>query len=385
MKKVFFYPLLLLAIALPSCGNGAPSSETSSADSSAPSSVSSSVPTEEVNKLKDLLSKQDLSPIYDKMFVSQFTQNYEAYSSNNGSNEEEAESHFYTYSGAGMFGCLYEVSEEAYAEAKSLGDPDFFDFLSRGKGSYAMLQQGTLVSYLYEADEEKIVNSLQCLDFLQEVEARFTDENVQVVNSLFHKDTLDGGFDIDTRQYFNGLIDKKTLFDTITVRAFSDIFARTNLFDGQRSCEVLDRIYFATVEELCAKSDAELGDFVTKNAIRIEDEEETTLVHFAVGDENLRAVLDENEIIPGTFEGTLTYEKESGKFTAFDYRIVYATHEVDETSGYVHNTSMEFKAEGYSWNQKYDKDLYIDPDPTVYDDAETFLEDVVEEVIPPTF
>lgn len=385
MKKAFFYPLLLLTIALPSCGNGATSSEASTVESSADSSVSSSVPAEEVNELKDLLSKQDLSPIYDKMFVSRFAQNYEAYSSNNGSNEEEAESHFYTYSGAGMFGCHYGVSEEAYAEAKSLGDPDFFDFLARGKGSYAMLQKGALVSYLYEADEEKIVNSLQCLDFVQEVEARFTDDNVQVVNSLFHKDTLDGGFNIDTRQYFNGLIDKKTLFDTVTVRAFSDIFARTNLFDGQRSCEVLDRIYFATVKELSEKTDAELSEFIAKNDIRIEEEGENTLVHFTVGDEHLRAVLDENDIFPGAFEGTLTYEKESGEFTAFDYRIVYATHQVDETSGYVHNTSMEFKAEGYSRHQKYDEDLYIDPDPTTYDDAETFLEDVVEEVIPPTF
>lgn len=385
MKKAFFFPLLLLTIALPSCGNGATSSEASITESSAPSSESSSVPAEEVNKLKDLLSKQDLSPIYDKMFVSQFAQNYEAYSSNNGNNEEEAESRFYTYSGAGMFGCLYEVSEEAYAEAESLGDPDFFDFLSRGKGSYAMLQEGALVSYLYEADEEEIVHSLQCLDFLQEVEARFTDDSVQVVNSLFHKDTLDGGFNIDTRQYFNGLIDKKTLFDTVTVRAFSDIFARTNLFDGQRSCEVLDRIYFATVKELSEKTDAELSEFIAKNDIRIEEEEENTLVHFAVGDEHLRAVLDENDIFPGAFEGTLTYEKESGKFTAFDYRIVYATHEVDETSGYVHNTSLEFKAEGYSRNQKYDEDLYIDPDPTVYDDAEAFLDDVVKEVVPPVF
>ncbi len=51
----------------------------------------------------------------------------------------------------------------------------------------------------------------------------------------------------------------------------------------------------------------------------------------------------------------------------------------------IHNASMEFKAWGYSLNQKIDRELYIDPDPIVYDDAEAFLEDVIEEVIPPTF
>ena len=47
-------------------------------------------------------------------------QDYEAYSSNNGG-DEEAETRFYTYHGAGMFGCLYKVSEEAYSEARDKG------------------------------------------------------------------------------------------------------------------------------------------------------------------------------------------------------------------------------------------------------------------------
>ena len=40
---------------------------------------------------------------------------------------------------------------------------------------------------------------------------------------------------------------------------------------------------------------------------------------------------------------------------------------------------------GYSWNQKYGEEPYIDPSPTVYDVAEAFLDDVIEEVIPPVF
>ena len=386
MKKAYFLPLMFLALTFASCGNErAASSEVSSESSAIPSSASISAPSEEVGKLKDLLSRQDLSPSYNKMFTSEFTQDYEAYSSSNGE-EEGADTRFYTYHGAGMFGCLYEVSEDAYAEAKALGNPDFFDYFSRGKGSFRMIQQGSLVSYLHEKEEEEAVSSLQSLEFAQDVEARFTDENVQVVNSLGTKKTIgEGGYNVDEMQKFNGIIAKGTLFDTITVRAFSDIFARTNLFDGPRSCETLDTIYFDTVKELCSKTDAELGEFIAKNDIRIEEKKENTLVHFKVGDEQLRATLDEHDIIPGTFEGTLTYEKESGKFASYDYKIVHVLNELGKGGSDVHTASMEFKASGYSWNQKYDKEPYIDPNPTVYEDAETFLEDVVKEVIPPVF
>ena len=392
MKKAFFLPLFLAGLALPSCGNApasssaissVASSEDSSAVSSVESSASSSAPAE-VSKLKDLLSKQDVSPILTKMFTSRFTQNYKTYTSGRG--EEESETRFYTYSGAGWFGCLYEVGEEAYAEAEALGNPDFFDYLSRGKGSYGMLQQGSLVSYLQETEGEEGKKSLQNMEFSQTVEARFTETDVQVVNSLATKPTIgEGGYDVDDIQSFNGIIDKGTLFDTITVRAFSNIFARTNIFDGQRSCEILDRIYFATVKELGSKSDAELADFIAENDIRIEEEEETILVHFVVGGADLRATLDEHDIIPGTFEGTLSYEKESGKFSAYEYKIAHVNNESEGKDGNVHTTSMEFAAEGYSWNQRYEKDLYIDPNPTVYDDAEAFLEDVEKEVIPPLF
>ena len=46
---------------------------------------------------------------------------------------------------------------------------------------------------------------------------------------------------------------------------------------------------------------------------------------------------------------------------------------------------MEFIAVGYSLHKKFDQDLYIEHNPTVYEDAELFLEDVVREVIPPQF
>ena len=394
MKKAFLFPLLLVALTLPSCGeasasssevSSAASSEESSASSFQDSSASSSAPSEEVNKLKELLAKQDLVPIYDKMFTSMFSQNYEVYSSTHGE-EVESETQFYAYSGAGAFGCLYEVSEAGFAEAEALENSNFFDYLARGKGSYAMIQSASLVSYIQKTDEEGWAEkSQQTLAYAQEVEARFTESDVQVCNSLYTKDNLDGGYDADSRQYFSGIINKATLFDAITVRAFSDIFARTNLFDGQRSCEALDRIYFDTLGELAGKTDAELGEFIVNNDIRIEEKGDGVLVHFKVGDENLREVLDENGIIPGAFEGTLSYEKESGKFATYEYEISHVINETNEDTGSVHVASMEFKASGYSLNQKYDKDLYIDPNPTVYEDAEVFLNDVVEEVIPPSF
>ena len=69
MKKALFLPLLVCSLSLFSCG-------------SKPANY------EEVQQFKALLSKQDLSPIYTKMFVSQFTQNYEFFSSAHG--EEDA-------------------------------------------------------------------------------------------------------------------------------------------------------------------------------------------------------------------------------------------------------------------------------------------------------
>ena len=380
MKKALFLPLLLSTLTLFACGEN--TSIESQTESPQESSSEASWNREEVNKLKDLLSKQDLSPIYTKMFVSMFTQDYDFMLSHNGG-QDDMETSFYSYRGGGAFGCLYEVSEASYAEVEALQSRNFFDYLARGKGSYGMVQTATLVSYLYENNEYENVKSLQGLTFSQQVEARFSEDNVQVCNSLFAKDSVEGGYDVDTRQYFNGIIDKGTLFDAITVRAFSDIFASTNLFDGQRSCETLDRIYFETVKELCDKTDAELGAFIAHNDIEIEEGEDTTLVHFKVGDESLRAVLEENDIAPGAFEGTLIYEKESGKFASYEYKISHVVNETDLDEGTVQAVSMEFQASGYSWNQRYDEDLYIDPDPTVYEDADEFLDDVVREVIPP--
>ena len=352
MKNAFSLFLLLTCFAASSCGSSSLPAESSSM--------------EEVNKLKSLLSKQDLSPTLAKMFVS----DYDFFSSSS-MEGDESETQFHSYHGGGMMGCFYEVDEASYQEVEALESRDFFDYLARGNGSYGMMQTATLASYSHEFDEEGANASLQGVGFLQRLETYFGESDVQVFNSLSSTDKIGEAY--DKRQYFNGIIDKETLFDTITVRAFSDIFASTNLYDGQRSCEALDRIYFDIVKDLHGKTDAELNDFIKKNDIAIEEEEENTLVRFRLKDENLRAVLDENDIIPGVLEGTLTYEKESGKFSAYDYKIAYVENGQDEENGKLFAASMAFAASGYSWNQKYEEALYIEPNPTVYDCFRKFI------------
>jgi len=363
MKKAFFLPLLLCSFAFASCN-------------SSPANM------EEVGKLKALLAKQDLSPIYTKMFVSTFTQNYEYFSSTHGEGIE-AETQFYSYRGGGMFGCLYEISEEAYQEVEALENPDFFDYLSYGRGSYGMLQTAAVASYHYDRDDARRSESVQTVDYFQRLDSVFGDDTLQIYNSLNYTEELGGAY--DHQQSFNGIVDKKALFDTISPRALSNIFARTSLYDGQRSCETLDRIYYALLVDLSKKSDAALDTFITENAIRLEENEKNTLVHFRIADGEVRTLLSENEIIPGVFEGTLTYQKETGSFDAFNYKVVYLDNDSDDSNGNVFTASMQFRGEGYSWNKRFEEDLHIEPNPTVYDDPEAFLDDVVKEVIPPVF
>ena len=356
--------MLPLLLGLPSCGNKIANQE-------------------EVESLKALLAKQDLSPIYDKMFVALFTQKYDVFSRRHDEGDEQTR--FYSYRGAGGLGCLYEIEAEAFQEAEALENPDFFDYLSRGLGSYQLMQTATVVSYDFDSEEEEIAPQeiWKNDDFFQQVEARFTQTDVQVSNALLYRDKTTDEY--HSEQSFNGIIDKGLLFDAITVRTFSDIFARTNLYDGARCCETLDRIYFDVVRGLTRKSDEELIAFIAKNNIEIEENEENTLLHFKIEDEELRDALDAHEIIPGAFEGTLTYEKESGSFDAYDYHILYLVDERDPASGNINSATMEFSASGYSKNEKYGSELYITPNPKVYDDAEEFLEDVVNQVIPPMF
>jgi hypothetical protein len=69
------------------------------------------------------------------------------------------------------------------------------------------------------------------------------------------------------------------------------LFARTNLYDGQRSCEAIDRIYGDVVLALTRKNDKELSDFILKNNIEIKEDEGNALVTFRIEDEEIRSAL----------------------------------------------------------------------------------------------
>lgn len=360
MKKSRFFVFAPLLFLLPSCGGNA------SVDP-------------QLNDFKALLSKQDLSPVYHKVFTATFTQNYDFFSSIH--QEDQLSTRFYSYRGGGAFGCVYSVSEEAYKEISTIKDPDFFDYFARGTGGYGLTQSANVSSYRYEKEGgDAVTLPLGTENFLQTIQANFNDEDVQVHNSLIYSEGNDGS---NTRfQNFNGLVDKQALFDSISVRSLSDLFARTNLYDGQRSCETLDRIYEETLQRLSKNNDSELSSFIQTNHIQLEEDSANILVRFELADEDIVAKLSETELIPGTLKGTLTYDKESGSFLGFDYKIAHMVDEGDPALGKVSSASMEFTAVGYSKNEIFPEDIYIAPDPVVYEDGNAFLNDMIENLIP---
>ena len=361
MKKALLYPLFALSLwALPSCAGGVPNQES-------------------VEAVKALLAKQDLSPATKKIFTATFFQNYDVFSSTHQENRNATK--FHSYRGGGAFGCAYKVTPEAYEEVMRQDSPDFFDFFARGEGGYGLLQSASISSYFYERDGEDIRNEpAKTENFLQNMQVNFGRKDVQVASSLLYSEGSDGS---NTRtQSFNGLSTKETLFGSISVRSLSDLFARTNLYDGQRSCEVLDRVYEDTLRDLTKRNDKELSDFIQQNHVEVKENEGDTLVSFELMDEGIRSFLSEKDIIPGTLKGTLTYDKSSGLFRGFDYKIVHIQDEKDLETGHAYSASMEFSATGYSKNEEFEGDMYITPNPQVYEDGDRFVADMVVGIIP---
>ena len=361
MKKALSFPLFALSLlALPSCGGGIPNQET-------------------VDRVKSLLSKQDLSPATEKIFAASFVQNYDVFSSTH--QDQRQATRFHSYRGGGAFGCAYKVSQEAYEEAMRQKEPDFFEFFARGEGGYGLFQGASVTSSYYERDGEDVRNEPSHNEnFLQNMQVNFGTDEVQVASILLYSEGAEGS---NTRsQKFNGLLDKTTLFESISVRSLSDLFARTNLYDGQRSCEVLDRVYEDTLRGLKESSDAKLSDFILQNHVAIEEKEGDLLVTFELEDKEIRSLLSEKDIIPGTLRGTLTYDKNTGAFTGFDYKIIHLCNEIDASGNHVYSASMEFSATGYSKNEEFEGDIYITPDPEFYEDGNLFLADMAAGIIP---
>ena len=362
MKKALLFPLFALALfTLPSCGETIPNQEA-------------------VDAMKALLSKQDPTLAKEKVFTATFTQNYDVFSSTHQGQQNQT-TRFHSYRGGGAFGCAYKVSQEAYEEVLKLSDPDFFDFFARGEGGYGILQGASISSSYYEADGEDTRNEpMQNENFMQNMQVNFGQSDLQVASSLLYSEGKDGSNTHSKK--FNGQLGKSALFESISVRSLSDLFARTNLYDGQRSCEILDRVYDDTVASLKGKSDKELSDFILKNRVETKEKEGSTLLSFELQDEAILSLLLEKEIIPGTLTGTLTYDKSSGAFTGFDYKIVHLRSETDASTGHVYSASMEFTAVGYSKKEEFQGDMYITPDPEVYENGDQFVTDMVAGIIP---
>lgn len=361
MKKALLFPLFALSLlSLASCEEAIPNQA-------------------DVDALKALLAKQDLSPCYHKIFSTTFTQDYDVFSSRQG--EHARTTQFHSYHGGGAFGCVYAVDKATYASVMAKENYDFFDFLARGRGGYGLLQSATVSSFLDDVDgDDRQSESQVQQNFLQHIQVNFGDNDVQVYSSLTYSEGNDGS---NTRfQSFNGELGKDTLFDSISIRALSDLFARTNLYDGQRSCETIDSIYEKTLHSLGGKSNKEISDFILENHIHVGEDETSTLVSFEIGDGSIRAALTKEEIIPGTMTGTLYYDKSTGIFSGFDYRISYRQNTTDSLSGRVYAANMEFTATGYSLNEEFEGDIYIAPNPVVYESGGAFLADMIEGIIP---
>ena len=90
----------------------------------------------------------------------------------------------------------------------------------------------------------------------------------------------------------------------------------------------------------------------------------------------------DHDIFPGSFKGTLYYDKEDGSFEQYLYEINYEIHESDEEDC-ISSSSLIFKATGYSYHHTYDRTPYIEPDPVVYADAYEFVNDMVDNIVQP--
>ena len=346
------------------------------------SSCSSSIPNQdEVDKVKEMLSKQDLSQFYTKTLQGMYSQEYDVLDLY--SDEEEKTSSYLNYSGAGFFGMYYDLTVDQYnSVVDEKGNVDTFDAIAEGKGYYGLLQVARTMSFNREDGlEATIVN----LDILQSTTVKSTDQDLWVDNTLYLTDT--GTFHEDSMQWLSASINKELLFNNVSTRAFREIFSTVNLFDAPGNIEHLDKLYLSICRDLATKSDKEISDFIIANQISIEagEEEEENIVklNFVYTNENVDE--DEEEyIFLGGISGTLKYDKETYEFLGFSYEMQQTMETIDEESGNIKLITTKFTYEGESY-RGLPHDEWEPTNPTIYDDVADFLEDVNEQVVPPNF
>ena len=119
----------------------------------------------EVNEFKALLSKQDLSPFYERMFSSIFKQDYVSYTNSYG--EEERNVDFFRYLGNGAYGYYYSVTREEYEEIMAKENVNPFDFITKGPGNYTLIQSANINTFSSELVDEIEKSSTRDFKFYQ--------------------------------------------------------------------------------------------------------------------------------------------------------------------------------------------------------------------------
>ena len=356
MKKAFLL-LIPLVIGLVSCDKSITNIET-------------------VNELKTLLDKQDLSEFHSKSLATTFTQEYDVLDVYK--DEEERTSSYFNYIGLGFLDFYYDLASEEYDSiVDENGNVNVFDAIKEGEGGYRITQLAKASSFFRDGGEYSLMRNL---NINQQMTLKTTDEDVFVYNIL---DVAEGDtFEYESRQNFNGTINKGLLFDSVSTESFRDIFSSIQLFDAPSNVEYLDSLYFLKCRELKNMSDQEISDFIIKNKIAMNEVENNIELSFTYGKENI----DEEHqdiVFPGDIQGKLLYDKSTGEFVEFNYQIKYLNEHFDEESGSVNTANMVFECSGRS-SRAPQGDMWIADNPTVYNDVVTFLEDVREQVVPPS-
>ena len=355
--------LIPLVVGLASCG-GKPSK-------------SEDVPNQEtVNKVKEILSKQDLSEFYSKCLKGMYTQDYDVLDISE-NDEGEKVSNYFNYGGYGFFGYYYDLTKDEYNSLlDEKGNIETFDAIATGTGSYGITQLSRTMSFSREGSWESKVNNL---DIVQSLTLKTTEQDVWVYNSL---DVTDhGSFDGNATQRFNSSIDKELLFGSVSTRTFRELFSKVDLFNTPGNIEHLDKLYFSICRELVSESDKEISDFISTNQVSIETKEDSVELNFVFDNGNIEEE-EENYIFPGAISGTLNFNKDTYKFSDFNYEMKYKVETYDEETNNTKFVNIRFTCSGESTHE-LPEDSWEPIDPTVYDDVSEFLKDVNEQVVPP--
>lgn len=383
MKKSILL-LIPLVLTLAGCGDSNQSSSISEIEST--TTPSSTIPNqEEVNEVKALLDKQDLSPFYSRYIKGSYIQEYDVLDIDNDydllevdAEDEGKVSSYFNYAGRGLFGSYYDLTADEYNSiVDENGNIDTFDAIAIGKGYWGITQLMRTMSFSREDGLEAKINNL---DIQQSTYLKSTDEDVWVDNTLFVSD--DGVFHYETRQELSASINKELLFSSISTRTFREIFSKVNLFDAPGNVEHLDKLFFSTCRGLISKSDKEISDFIIENQVSIQEDEEGNIkLNFVFINEDIEE--DEADyIFPGTVKGTLIFDKDTYQFSSFSYNMSYKLEVYDEDTGSIRLVNMKFSCIGESAHE-VPEDSWAPTNPTVYDDVAEFLKDVNEQVVPP--